>query len=89
MGLSSKTDKQRGNTKQVLATDDKTADGQKGLRQPNERDESADQQATKPRGLIKQAHDDVQSGQQDTDCRNKVADVLPEVPKTPRNFDKS
>jgi len=36
---------------------------------------------------MKQAHDDVQSGQQDTDCRNHVAEVLPDTPKTPRNFD--
>ena len=57
------------------------------LRQPDERDQSADQQETPPRKAMKQAHDDVQSGQQDTDCRNRVADILPDTPKTSRNFD--
>ena len=42
-----------------------------------------------PRGVMKQAHDDMQSGQQDTDCRNRVAEVLPDTPKTPRNFKRS
>jgi len=41
------------------------------------------------RRVIKQAHDDLQSGQQDTDARNRVAEVLPNVPKTPQNFDES
>ncbi|MGZ8993215.1 MAG: hypothetical protein ACXW16_04295 [Burkholderiaceae bacterium] len=57
------------------------------MRQPDERDQSADQQATPPRKVMKQAHDDVQSGQQDTDCRNRVAEILPDTPKTPGNFD--
>jgi hypothetical protein len=38
---------------------------------------------------MKQAHDDVQSGQQDTDCRNRVAEVLPGTPKTPQNFNEA
>lgn len=75
-------------TKRVLATDDPAATTPE-LRQPNERDESADEQLTAPRRVIKQAHDDLQSGQQDTDARNRVAEVLPDVPKTPQNFDKS
>ena len=75
-------------TKRVLATDDSTATLRE-LRQPNERDESADEQLTTPRRVIKQAHDDLQSGQQDTDARNRVAEVLPNVPKTPQNFDQS
>jgi len=72
----------------VLSTDEKgvSPDGAT-LRQPDERDQSADQQATPPRKAMKQAHDDVQSGQQDTDCRNRVADILPDTPKTSRNFD--
>ncbi len=75
-------------TRRVLSTDEKglSPDGST-LRQPDERDQSADQQATAPREVMKQAHDDVQSGQQDTDCRNRVADTLPDTPKTPRNFD--
>ncbi|HVE90416.1 MAG TPA: hypothetical protein VNA44_12035 [Burkholderiaceae bacterium] len=75
-------------TKRILATDDPAATAPE-LRQPNERDESADQQLTGPRRVIKQAHDDLQSGQQDTDARNRVAEVLPDVPKTPQNFDNS
>ena len=72
----------------MLSTDEKgvSPDGAT-LRQPDERDQSADQQATPPRKAMKQAHDDVQSGQQDTDCRNRVADILPDTPKTSRNFD--
>ena len=75
-------------TRRVLSTDEKGV-GPDGatLRQPDERDQSADQQATPPRKAMKQAHDDVQSGQQDTDCRNRVADILPDTPKTSRNFD--
>ncbi len=75
-------------TKRVLATDDPAATPRQ-LRQPNERDESADQQLSGTRRVIKQAHDDLQSGQQDTDARNRVAEVLPDVPKTPENFDES
>ncbi len=75
-------------TKRVLATDDPAATARQ-LRQPNERDESADQQLSGTRKVIKQAHDDLQSGQQDTDARNRVAEVLPDVPKTPQNFDAS
>ncbi len=69
-------------TRRALSTDEKGV-GPDGatLRQPDERDQSADQQATPPRKAMKQAHDDVQSGQQDTDCRNRVADVLPEHAK--------
>ena len=75
-------------TRRVLSTDETNvgADGST-MRQPDERDQSADQQATLPRRSMKQAHDDVQSGQQDTDCRNRVAEILPETPKTSRNFD--
>lgn len=41
-------------------------------RQPNEIDESADsQEAGEPRPSIKQAYDDVMSGQQDTDMREQ------------------
>lgn len=74
-------------TKRVLSTDERgPSSSESTLRQPDERDESADQQQTAPRDVIKQAHDDVQSGQQDTDCRNRVAEVLPDTPKTPQNF---
>lgn len=81
-------DSELAGTKRVLATDDPAATARQ-LRQPNERDESADAQLTGTRRVIKQAHDDLQNGQQDTDARNRVADVLPNVPKTPQNFDES
>jgi hypothetical protein len=59
------------------------------LRQPDERDESAGQQGTEPRDVMRQAHDDMQGGQQDTDCRNRVAEVLPDTPKTPHKFNEA
>ena len=74
-------------TRRVLSTDERgTSRSESTLRQPDERDESADQQRSAPRDVMRQAHKDVQSGQQDTDCRNRVAEVLPDTPKTPRNF---
>ena len=77
-------------TTRVLSTDERgRSPSESTLRQPDERDESADQQGTAPRKVMKQAHDDVQSGQQDTDCRNRVAEVLPDTPKTPQNFNES
>ncbi len=82
------TELEQAGTQRTLATDDVAATSRE-LRQPNERDESADEQLTTPRRVIKQAHDDLESGQQDTDARNRVAEVLPNVPKTPQNFDQS
>ena len=74
-------------TRRVLSTDERaTSHSESTLRQPDERDESADQQKTEPHDVMRQAHDDMQSGQQDTDCRNRVAEVLSDAPKTPRNF---
>ena len=75
-------------TKRELATDDPAATPRE-LRQPHERDESADQQLSGTRRVMKQAHDDLESGQQDTDARNRVAEILPNTPKTPQNFDES
>ncbi len=77
-------------TKRVLATDEGAGSpGETHMRRPDERDESADAQATRPRAVMKQAHADLQSGQQDTDARNRVAEVLPSEPKTPQNFERS
>lgn len=56
---------------------------QRSLAQPNERDESAPEQPSPPRRVIKQALDDVQNGQQDTDCRNQSAQVLDRASKKP------
>ncbi len=38
-------------------------------RLPHERDESRDSQQSEPRSEIRQAYDDIMSGQQDTDLR--------------------
>jgi hypothetical protein len=77
-------------TTRMLSTDERgPSSSESTLRQPDERDESADQQETAPRDVIKQAHDDLQSGQQDTDCRNRVAEVLPDTPKTPQKFNEA
>ena len=56
-------------------------DPQRPLAQPNEHDQDAHEQPSAPRPLIKQAFDDVQSGQQDTDCRNQSAQVLDHATK--------
>lgn len=45
-------------------------------RQPNEHDESADSQASGPRRVIRQAHDDLAAGLQDTDCRNRAKEIV-------------
>ena len=59
-------------TRETLSTDeDKPA-----ARQPNERDESAESQASAPRDVIQRAHDDVTGGQMDTDCRNKAVEIV-------------
>ncbi len=61
-------------------------------RQPNEIDESADSQDEgTPRSNIKQAYDDIMSGQQDTDMREQrgveetVKDLLKEREQAQRN----
>lgn len=69
-------ERDRGNgdigTRQTLSTDEQTP----APRQPNERDTSADSQASEPRDVIRRAHDDVTGGQMDTDCRNEAAEVV-------------
>jgi len=50
-------------------------------RMPHERDESADSQHSRPRPVIKQAYDDVQSGQEDTDLRGSRGRRQPSVPQ--------
>ncbi len=77
-------------THRTLRTDERGASpSEPELRQPDERDESADEQGTEPRPVIKQALADLENGQQDTDARNRVAEILPDVPKTPQNFDET
>jgi hypothetical protein len=84
----SKPAKTQRRTQRFLRTDENAAsDTEPALRQPDERDQSADQHTTAPRRVIQQAHDDVKQGQQDTDCRNRIPEALPDQPKTPENFD--
>ena len=77
----------RGTHRSLRTDEDAGSDTEPALRQPDERDQSADQHTTEPRRVIQQAHDDVMSGQQDTDCRNRIPEALPNQPKTPKNFD--
>jgi hypothetical protein len=59
-------------TRQTRSTDEQKP----APRQPNERDESADSQASEPRDVIKRAHDDVTGGKVDTDCRNSAVEIV-------------
>jgi len=45
-------------------------------RLPHERDESASGKPAHPRGIEKQAHDDLASGQVDTDLRNSTEEII-------------
>lgn len=67
-----------------MATDHKQVDDQPPLHQPNERDESSDPQDSAPRAVIRQAHDDIESGKEDTDCRNRVSEVLDPASSKPQ-----
>lgn len=67
----------------ALSADEISAGPAQSLRQPNERDASADAHSGAPRGIIKQAHDDVAQGQQDTDCRNQSGQVIDRACKAP------
>lgn len=49
----------------TTVTQDHKGEGRPKL--PHEHDESDDSQHSDPRGIMKQAYDDVQSGQEDTD----------------------
>lgn len=51
-------------------------------RLPHERDASADSQYTEPRRVLKQAHDDIEQGQQDTDRRGVRGYEKPENRRT-------
>lgn len=64
--------RRQGGTRQTLTTDEQRP----APRQPNERDESADSQASAPRGVMRQAATDIEQGQEDTDCRNRAAEII-------------
>lgn len=61
--------------RRVPAATPQPISSQQPLPQPNERDESADAGSGAPRAVIRQAHDDVESGKEDTDCRNRTSEV--------------
>ena len=54
-----------------------------GMRMPHERDESEDSQSSGPRDDMKQAFDDIESGQVDTDFREQrgVEEVVNKTPE--------
>lgn len=64
----------RQGTRQTRSTDEQPVPTQ-----PNERDESAAAQQSAPRPVIQQAARDLQQGLEDTDCRNRVAEVVPDA----------
>lgn len=66
-------------TRAKLATDEQPV-----ARLPNERDQSADSQASGPRAIMRRAHDDLVAGLQDTDCRNSAAEII----KTKKSADR-
>jgi hypothetical protein len=53
-------------------------------RLPHERDEKAGEAVAPPRDKIKQAHDDLASGQRDTDCRNSAVEIVKPKPQAPK-----
>lgn len=78
----------RQETRQTLATDEQAAPRQPPLatlQSPNERDTSAQAQHGPTRPIIRQAAKDVADGLEDTDCRGRVSEVVPEATaKKPR-----
>jgi hypothetical protein len=64
--------RRQGGTRQTLSTDEQKP----APRQPNERDESPDSQASGPRTVMRQAAADIEQGQEDTDCRNQAAEII-------------
>jgi hypothetical protein len=66
--------RRRPDTRQTLATDDERP----APRQPNERDESSDSQASAPRDVMRQAASDLERGLEDTDCRNEAGEIVRE-----------
>jgi hypothetical protein len=56
--------------KDRVVNTDRKIEEQSYKREPHERDESPDGQGVKPRGIIKQAAEDVQQGLVDTDARD-------------------
>lgn len=68
-------------------TQPNTEQGERRPRMPHERDESADSQAAQPDPIIQQAHDDVESGQENTDLRGSRGRRETTVPSSRENPD--
>jgi len=64
----------RQGTRQTRSTDEQPAP-----LQPNERDASSEAQHGAPRPIIEQAARDLEQGLEDTDCRNRVAEIVPDA----------
>ena len=56
-----------------LSSDQQSTNTHDPLLQPNHRDKTADQPSNAPREVIEQAHDDAESGKEDTDRRHQTA----------------
>ena len=63
-----------------LSSDQQSTSTHDPLLQPNDRDETAVQPSNAPREVIEQAHDDAESGKEDTDRRHQTAQVLNRTP---------
>jgi len=66
--------RRRPDTRSTLATDEQST----APRQPNERDESSDSQASAPRDVMRQAASDIERGLEDTDCGNSADEIVRE-----------
>ena len=62
-----------------LSSDQQSTNTHDPLR-PNDHDETAVQPSNARREVIEQAHDDAESGKEDTDCRHQTAQVLNRTP---------
>jgi hypothetical protein len=61
-----------------------TIQGERAPRTPNERDESSDSGTSPPRDVIRQAHDDVESGKVGTDRGEATDEVYRKHLRTPK-----
>ncbi|GAA5235731.1 hypothetical protein FOZ76_03535 [Verticiella sediminum] len=67
------------------STQPETDQGAQRPRLPHEHDESADSQSSAPREVMRQAHEDIESGQEDTDLRGSRGKRETTVPSSREN----
>jgi hypothetical protein len=65
-----------GSRRRSLSTNQQSTTTHDPLPQPNDHDETAVRPSNAPREVIEQAHDDAESGKEDTDGRHQTAQVL-------------